>query len=1145
MSSSADKRLSWLDRPLPLSGKTISLEIILFALILLLVAVSRLYGLGERVLSHDEGVHVFYSYKFSQGEGYYHTPVSHGPLQFHLIALLFFLFESSDFVARLPHVLASLLTVILLWKWRKYLGRAGTLTAALLMLISPFMLYYGRYARNEAFAALFGVMMLYAILRHLETGHSRYLSLLTLATALHFTAKETAFIYTAQALLYLAVYFLARLLNRPWKRAALYNWFLTALLAGLLLAGAALGVAALSNGAASLDASTTSVPAIPGQTLPAGEEAAAPGRGGLGALINILAAAGGLAFVAAAALLIAGYGWQAMRGERAFGMLILLGTFVLPQLAAFPARWLGWDPLDYQFTWPGWDLAAIFAQPPARTALVFAILVVLSIAIGLAWDAKRWPSNAALFWGIYAVLYTTFFTNPTGFFTGSVGSLGYWLVQQGVHRGSQPWYYYLLVQIPIYEFLPALGLIPAIYFGLRRRSPRPLPGASGADLQPAADKMTIFSLLLWWALSSLLAYTIAGEKMPWLTVHITWPMILLTGWGLGQVVERADWRQVRERNGVWVTLLLAALFAGLTGMLVSLLGLNPPFQGKTEAELLATGRFLFWLTAALAGGIGVFLLAKDWKWKEIARLGTLIVFGFLAGLTARAAFRAAYVNYDQAGEYLVYAHGARGIKDVIEQIGVISRRVTGGYNELVIAYDSGSDTQGVSWPTKWYLRNFPNAKPYYTADETLLESSVVIADPQSYDEVEAILGEDYYRFEYLRMVWPNQDYFNLTWDRLRRFLVDRHLRTAIFRIWLNRDYSLYAEITAAEGFEAANWRPADTMRMYVRKSDLEKVWEYNLLQQVAMQADPYEQGMSLLEPEFSFGVTGPETGQFNSPHGLAVARDGSLFVADTNNHRIQHFSGDGTFLNAWGAFGDNNLNYDAPIGTFNQPGAVAVSPDGKFVYVADTWNHRIQKFTFGGEPVTMWGLPLYHVTLGDPFGLWGPRGIAVDGEGRVFVADTGNKRVVVYDADGNYISQFGGAGMGPGQLDEPVGIAVDRQGNVYVADTWNQRIQVFASNDGGLTWDSILQWEAAAWYGESLENKPLLALDNSGHLFVTDPEAGRVLEFTTSGAFVRGWGEPGFGSGRFGLASGVAVDRQGRVWVSDAANGVLSRFVLP
>ena len=74
---------------------------------------------------------------------------------------------------------------------------------------------------------------------------------------------------------------------------------------------------------------------------------------------------------------------------------------------------------------------------------------------------------------------------------------------------------------------------------------------------------------------------------------------------------------------------------------------------------------------------------------------------------------------------------------------------------------------------------------------------------------------------------------------------------------------------------------------------------------------------------------------------------------------------------------------------------------------------------------------------------YGPRGIAVDANGHVYVADTGNKRIIVFDADGNYLTQFGSAGLDPGQFDEPVGVTVDANGNVYVTDTWNQRVQTF------------------------------------------------------------------------------------------------------
>ena len=122
-----------------------------------------------------------------------------------------------------------------------------------------------------------------------------------------------------------------------------------------------------------------------------------------------------------------GYGWKNFCRERSFDMLILLGTFVLPQLAAFPVTALGWNPLDYQFTWPGWNLSALWAEAPVRTAAVFFALAIASVGIGLLWNKKRWIIYAALFWGVYVFFYTSLFSNWQGFFAGTVGALGYWL----------------------------------------------------------------------------------------------------------------------------------------------------------------------------------------------------------------------------------------------------------------------------------------------------------------------------------------------------------------------------------------------------------------------------------------------------------------------------------------------------------------------------------------------------------------------------------------------------------------------------------------------------------------------------------------------------------------------------------------------
>jgi DNA-binding beta-propeller fold protein YncE len=189
----------------------------------------------------------------------------------------------------------------------------------------------------------------------------------------------------------------------------------------------------------------------------------------------------------------------------------------------------------------------------------------------------------------------------------------------------------------------------------------------------------------------------------------------------------------------------------------------------------------------------------------------------------------------------------------------------------------------------------------------------------------------------------------------------------------------------------------------------------------------------------------------------------------------------------------------------------------------------------------MWG---YFGQAETPEALWGPRDILVDDSGRVFVSDTGNKRIVVFDIDGNPIAQYGSAGLDVGQFDEPTGLAMSSEGILYVADTWNQRIQsfLFASDN---SFQPFKNWDVAGWYGQSLDNKPYMAVGANGHLFASDPESYRILEFTPTGEIVRYWGDLSSGLDGFGLVGSVAVDADGGIWVSDAGNSRIMHFTLP
>ena len=1211
-----NKTTPWLHRAIHPALPAVSNEIAVFAGIMILALITRFYDLETRVMSHDESLHTYFSWLLYRGQGYQHTPMMHGPYQFHIVALTYFLFGVSDFTARIPAVLFSIATVWMVWYWRRYLGKWGMIAAGLLMVISPYMLYYGRYVRNESFVGFSGILLLYSILRYIEAGEKKYLYLVTLATLLHFTSKETAFIYTAQALLFLGVYFILRVTRQPWEeKIGHYRAFVITLAIALILAFVGAGFALTNRHSETLTATETAAPADPaGVTSPLADT---------GSGISVSSILFGLAAVGltgALGILFIGYGWANLLKERSFDLMILLGTFVLPMLIAFPIKLLE-KQLNVVIPTDGASVTSLDQRSIAVIAAFVVIFFIVSILIGLLWN-RDWWKYGALYWGTFTILYTTVFTNAAGFFTGLIGSLGYWLEQQGVERGSQPEYFYVLVQIPMYEFLPAIGSLVAIGFGLKK-----LFGQRQANLENEAESSSasnnpmfgvFFGLLVWFAISSIAAFTVAGERMPWLTYHMTWPMILLAGWMIGQVIESVS-AQFTE-DGPWrsaLSLLVLTVFAiAAFNMLRSLYGATPPFQGTELAQLQATSAFIFPLLTAIGSGAllvylmrndllslgivsllilgfitvgssvingamllsaqstvefnptmlttywvkfgsafvaligsiaGMVYLARAPRTSPFVGLATLTIFGLLTIQTARTSFRANYINYNDATEYLVYAHGAGGVKEVMAQVEEISKRTAGGLT-AVVAYDSSAPDTGVSWPMVWYLRDFTATRSFDQPTRSLRDAVAVIVDQSNFDKIEPALGDGFYRFDYTRMWWPNQDYFNLDQTRIVNAITNPDIRAGIFDIWFNRDYTRYAQAIGSTSMTLTTWQPSNLMRLYVRKDVASQIWNYGVgPSEAPLASDPYEAGTVILPADQIFGSDRYLPFGLNAPRSIATGLNGDIYVADSRNHRILRIASDGSLINEWGSFADI-LSGAAPIGSFNEPWGVAVGPDGS-VYVTDTWNHRVQKFAKDGRAIKTWGKfgqPLPEDPASTEY-FWGPRGIAVDSQGRVFVADTGNKRIVVFDSNGNYLTEFGTGGFDPGQFDEPVGVAVANDGTVYVTDTWNQRIQSFIPSEGAgeILYLPLAQWDVNAWFGQSLDNKPFIAVSDDNHVFITDPEGYRVIEFTASGEFVRTWGDFGVNADQIGLASGIAVDSFGNIWVTDAGNNRILKYRLP
>ena len=556
------------------------------ALLLAATAVLRLWDLDARGMHHDESIHVQLSYNLMRGSTYRHEPAYHGPLQYHVNAALFWLLGASDTTGRLAYALMGIALVGLPFLLRDYLGRWGALLCALLLAVSPSMLYFSRFARNEAYMLAFALGLAVCLWRYLQHERPGYLYVAAGLLALMFTAKETAYLYVA---IFGAIFFLFALPDLvPWL----------------------LGRVRLSD-------------------------FRAPGA-----------------------------------------VFVLLLTLTLPQWSALTsvlAEPLGWTLARPQAE--GVDLGVV--GMPANLSLTIAAggivvaMFLLSAWMGLSWNPRRWLVAALIFYGVWALLYSSFFTSPGGLFTGVWQGMGYWLAQQEVKRGGQPWYYYFVLG-SLYEFL-ALGVGLVAAFSYARK----------------AEAFSLFLVL--WALLSFVAYTVAGEKMPWLLANIALPFLLLTGKFLGDVLEGMPWRRVWER-WAWpaLPLTLALLLVGGRALY---LFLRPDF----------TPTLHFWWSLG-AGALFLATLAhvayRRRRDRALALVGLGVVVALL-GMTVVVALRAAYDSADDDPiEMLVYAQGSVSIPRNAARAEALGERLGVG-KAVEVTIDNE-----VTWPAVWYFRDF-------------------------------------------------------------------------------------------------------------------------------------------------------------------------------------------------------------------------------------------------------------------------------------------------------------------------------------------------------------------------------------------------------------------------------------------------------
>ena len=689
----------------------------------------RLWGLEGRAIHYDEAIHLQAAWRLAEGHEFLHSPWMHGPFQVEYTALILWIFGDTDFTARMGYAFFGVALVGLPYFLRGHLGNAGALIIGVLLTLSPVMLYFSRFGRNDIIMAFWASALLVLMWRYLHEGRNRYLFLASAVLALMFATKETAYLVTLVfggmafllALPQLAPWVFGR---EPLTRMAGPAGFLLLLITltlpqwmpvfslfqgplGLTLANLE-GVTGGLVGAPQWEAPYLTLPIfeakwwfhlpvvlLVGVILSLFSRRARLGIEELPRAIGVP-----LALIAAAVMVVLrpvaqgrdGF-WASAADPAAAGILALAALMVLFKLnypwrksalsLVVPAA-LTSLYLTLFTTVVDVDRAVHWLLPPSISVdatanglplnyLVACGLIILalccSIYLGVRWLGGAWLGMAAIFYVIWSTLYTTFFTNLAGNFSGVWQGMGYWIAQQDVARGNQPWYYYF-VGLSVYEVLPvAFGIAGAVYF-LRRGE--------------------ILGLILTlWAAVTMLAYTIASEKMPWLMVNTALPLIYLSGAYLGRLMERVRWRQALVRG--YLPLLAVVPFTAAAAVYLLLRYLDPGTgSGLASGEWILLGIIA---AAALAAAYLV-RVATPPRGTALAGLGLAAL---LLGFGAWSSFRAAYTYDDSNVEILVYAQGGADLKETFLELDRLIFQ-KGLSTPVVVDYD-------VWYPFQWYVRH--------------------------------------------------------------------------------------------------------------------------------------------------------------------------------------------------------------------------------------------------------------------------------------------------------------------------------------------------------------------------------------------------------------------------------------------------------
>lgn len=296
----------------------------------------------------------------------------------------------------------------------------------------------------------------------------------------------------------------------------------------------------------------------------------------------------------------------------------------------------------------------------------------------------------------------------------------------------------------------------------------------------------------------------------------------------------------------------------------------------------------------------------------------------------------------------------------------------------------------------------------------------------------------------------------------------------------------------------------------------------------------------------AWGENGSEPGQFRSPIGIAISGADEVYVTDVNNARVQKFTADGKYLDAF------DLPWDKPDRRMTMAGGIVADAEGIFVSLMQ--QHKVVLYRDDGSLVREFG------TRGAGEGeLHGPGGIVLAPDRTLYVADQQNHRVQRFTIAGRFLGKWGVHGSGRGQFGggQPAGsrfggphfLACDPEGRLYTTEGTLGRVQLFTAHGRPLAaWgdkgDQPGGFGAYTLFPGSSFGPIGLVVDRHGRVVVSSLN-NRVQFFTSDGRYLLGLGGTGSKPGEFSRPHGLALDSRGHLYVADAGNQRIQKFEIP